>query len=117
MAKYSIKTERYWLKKYDIEPNPRSGRGRWLKGDGTDDLFVWDVKEAEKSFHFNENVWIKICTDAYKTDPYKDPALLIILGGRTELALIEANALKGIRDELREVKKALEELLKMNDDA
>jgi hypothetical protein len=111
----NLKSERKILKDYGITAHPRSGRGRFLKADGSDDMFVWDVKEAEKSFHFNQGVWNKICSDAYHVDPYKNPGLLIVLGGKTELALIEAPVLKAIRQELKELKEALIEL-KQSDD-
>lgn len=96
----NLKSERSILKDYKITPHYNSGRGRFMKADGSDDLFVWDVKEAEKSFALNEKVWTKICSDAYKTDPYKNPGLLVVLGGKTNLAIIEASVLKGLREHI-----------------
>ena len=89
----SNKTERDILLRHGIKPHKNSGRGM-IKGDGSDERFVWDVKEASKSFALNESVWSKICTDAYKVDPYKAPALLVVLGGTTELAVVEVSVLK-----------------------
>lgn len=93
----SNKSEREILKRHGIKPHKNSGRGM-VKGDGSDDYFVWDVKEASKSFALNENVWSKISTDAYKVDPYKNPALLVVLGGTTELAIIPMSILKELMD-------------------
>jgi hypothetical protein len=67
---------------------------------------VWDVKEASKSFTLNESVWSKICTDAYKVDPYKNPGLFIVLGGTKRLAIIEMSVLQ----ELLETKWMYEDL-------
>ena len=108
--KPTLKSERKILKTFNIEPHPSSGRGRFLKGDGSDSMFVWDVKEAAKSFRFDQGVWDKICSDAYHTDPYKDPGLIIVLGGRTELVLIEAMVLKQIREELEELRETIDKL-------
>lgn len=96
--KPSLKSEREWLKHIGARSHPSSGRGPILKADGSDDMFVWDVKETGKSFSLNEGVWSKICTDAYKVDPYKNPALLVIVGGRLKLAVVEASVLTELRD-------------------
>lgn len=107
----TLKSEQAILKSYGITPQPNSGRSKIgsQKGDGQDDLFVWDVKEAAKSFRFDEATWTKICTDAYRVDPYKYPALLIVLGGTTELALIEASVLKHLRQMLGTLSEMMED--------
>lgn len=88
----SNRSERDVLRKWGIKPHKNSGRGI-VKGDGSDEMFVWDVKEASKSFALNESVWSKISTDAYSADKNKYPALLVVLGGSTELAVIEMSIL------------------------
>lgn len=89
----SNKSERNILKSIGAKPHPNSGRN-YVKGDGSDDTFVWDVKEASKSFTLSESVWSKICTDAYKVNPYKNPGLFIVLGGTKQLAIIEMSVLQ-----------------------
>lgn len=55
-----------------------SGRGQYEKGDAFLDVFTIDYKEYEKSFSVSQDVWAKICTDAYRNK--SEPALKIILG-------------------------------------
>jgi len=110
MDKPTIKSERRILKDYGATPHPRSGRGHFLKADGSDSQFVWDVKEAEKSFRLTQDVWKKICSDAYHTDPYKDPGLIIVLGGKTELVLIEAMVLKHLRQDIEGLRSEIDHL-------
>lgn len=78
--KPSIKSERFYLKQMGAKIHPRSGRGKILKADGSTDMFVIDVKEAEKSFTLNDRVWTKVTTDAYKVDSEKYPMLLLVIG-------------------------------------
>lgn len=94
------KTERNELKRLGAKAHPNSGRGM-VKGDGSDDTFVIDVKEAAKSFSLNEKVWSKVCTDAYKVDPYKQPMLAIILGVERpkRLAIVDLDWLIGVLDD------------------
>jgi hypothetical protein len=99
MPKPTLKSERAHLKSVGAFAHPNSGRMQHgLKGDGSNDMFVIDVKEASKSFTVNESVWTKICTDAYKVDPYKNPQILLILGGSTKLAIIESNVLQELME-------------------
>lgn len=86
------------LKSVGAKPHKNSGRG-YVKGDGSDNKFVIDVKEAEKSFTLSKSVWDKICTDAYKVDPNKDPQLLVVLGGRHKLAIIDSFVLQDLQKE------------------
>jgi hypothetical protein len=101
----SIKSEREILKSVGARPHPNSGRNT-IKADGSDDMFVIDVKEASKSFTLNDRVWTKICSDSYQVDPYKSPQLLIVLGGTKRLAIIESDILQ----ELQEAKRTLDKL-------
>lgn len=100
----SNKTEQDILKSVGARAHKNSGRGM-IKGDGSDDMFVIDVKEASKSFTLNDAVWTKICSDAYRVDPYKNPQLLIVLGGTKKLAIIDSEVLQ----ELQEIKRKYED--------
>lgn len=71
-------SEKAELKRMNAKPQKNSGRGLYQKGDGVLGPFVVDVKEAQKSFNFNRDVWAKICTDASRHQ--KDPALMIAIG-------------------------------------
>jgi hypothetical protein len=104
----TLKSEREHLRSIGARPHSNSGRGP-VKGDGSDDMFVWDVKEARKSFTLSQSVWDKICTDAYKVDPYKNPGLFVILGGTQKLVVIEASILTELRQEREYLLKRLEE--------
>jgi hypothetical protein len=103
----SNKSEREELRRAGARPHKNSGRGL-VKGDGSNSMFVIDVKEASKSFTLNESVWSKICTDAYKVDPYKHPQLLVVLGTerKKRLAIIESSVLQ----ELMEIKEEYDNL-------
>lgn len=92
------KSERAILIGAGAKPHKNSGRGM-VKGDGSDNIFVIDVKEAEKSFTLNKRVWDKICSDAYQVDPNKNPQLLVVLGGTKKLAVVEAYVLQGLQRE------------------
>lgn len=93
----SNKSERDILKSIGARAHPNSGRNH-VKGDGSDDMFVWDVKEASKSFALNDAVWTKITSDAYRVDPYKNPGLFIVLGGTKRLAIIEMDVLQDLME-------------------
>lgn len=56
-----------------------SGRGQYQKGDAILDIFTVDYKEYNKSFSVSEDVWGKICTDAFRNGQ-NEPALKVILG-------------------------------------
>lgn len=51
--------------------------------------YVVDSKEYSKSFSISQDVWAKVVTDTMKVDRKKSPALLLVLDGRTRLAIIE----------------------------
>lgn len=105
----SNRSERRALQAAGAKPHPNSGRGTFKKGDGSDDTFVIDVKEASKSFTLNERVWSKICTDAYKVDPYKHPQLLIVLGedNKKRLAIVESGVLQAMQSDIRNIAETL----------
>lgn len=91
-------TERAILLSVGATPHKNSGRGM-VKADGHDNMFVIDVKETEKSFSINKKVWDKVCSDAYQVDPNKNPQLLVVLGGRKKLAVVESYVLRGLQRE------------------
>lgn len=109
----SNRTEQDVLRRFGIRPHKNSGRGL-VKGDGSDSMFVWDVKESHKSVALSHKMWRKICTDAYKVDPSKYPGLLLSIEfGRTELAVVEMEALMFLRDEVERLNRLV---VKLNDD-
>lgn len=87
------------IKRMGAKAQKNSGRGRYQKGDAILGSFVVDVKEYGKSFSINESFWSKICTDAIRVGKDKFPALQLVIGGRTRLAVIEW----GVFEEMREV--------------
>jgi hypothetical protein len=93
----SLKSEREILAKYGARPHLNSGRGTFQKGDGSDEGFVYDVKEAKSSFTINRSVWSKICTDAFRVSPYKEPALILVIDG-VELVVIDGNAFRELKE-------------------
>lgn len=69
-----------------------SGRGKYQKGDAKWYNFVVDYKETAKSVSLNKEMWAKICTDSFRVDSKKNPALKIIIGEgghKVRLAVIE----------------------------
>jgi hypothetical protein len=66
-----------------------SGRGRIQKGDATWKSYVLDFKEFTKSFSITQNVWAKVVTDTLKVDRSKSPVIMLVLDGKTRLAIIE----------------------------
>lgn len=79
MAKATNKTEAAELRRMGAKVHKNSGRGM-IKGDGSLDEFVVDVKEANKTFTLSQDVWAKICTDAMKVDRNKSPMLQLVIG-------------------------------------
>lgn len=108
----SNKSERNELAIAGAKPHSNSGRGQWKKGDGSDNTFVIDVKEASKSFTLNESVWSKICTDAYRVDPFKAPQLLIVLGveNKKRLAIVESYILQDMQKQIYMLQARVDEL-------
>lgn len=85
------KTERNELRRMGAKPHKNSGRGM-IKGDGSTDEFVVDVKEANKTFTLSQDVWAKICTDAMKVDKNKSPMLMLVIGegnNKVRLSVVE----------------------------
>ena len=73
------KSEANELRRMGAKVHKNSGRGM-IKGDGSLDEFVVDVKEANKTFTLSQDVWAKICTDAMKVDRNKSPMLQLVIG-------------------------------------
>jgi hypothetical protein len=85
------KSEASELKRMGAKVHKNSGRGM-VKGDGSLDEFVVDVKEYNKSFTISVDAWAKICTDTMKVDRSKSPMLQLVLrdGDRTiRLCVVE----------------------------
>ena len=76
------KSEANELRRMGAKVHKNSGRGM-IKGDGSTDEFVIDVKEANKTFTLSQDVWAKICTDAMKVDKNKSPMLQLVIGEGT----------------------------------
>jgi hypothetical protein len=72
------KTEASELKRMGAKVHKNSGRGM-IKGDGSLEEFVVDVKEYSKSYSVSIDNWAKICTDAMKVDKNKSPMLQLVL--------------------------------------
>lgn len=90
------KTEASELKRMGAKVHKNSGRGM-IKGDGSLDEFVVDVKEYNKSYSISVDNWAKICTDTMKVDKSKSPMLQLVLTdeGRTiRLSVIEWSILE-----------------------
>lgn len=85
------KTEAAELKRMGAKVHKNSGRGV-VKGDGSLDEFVVDVKEYNKSYTISVDNWAKICTDTMRVDKAKSPMLQLVLrdGNRTiRLSVVE----------------------------
>lgn len=72
------KSEANELKRMGAKVHKNSGRGM-IKGDGSLDEFVVDVKEYSKSYTISMDSWAKICTDTMKVDKSKSPMLQLVL--------------------------------------
>ena len=85
------KTEAAELRRMGAKIHKNSGRGQ-VKGDGSTDEFVIDVKEANKTFTLSQDVWAKICTDAMKVNKAKSPMLQLVIGegtSKVRLSVVE----------------------------
>lgn len=80
------KSEANELRRMGAKIHKNSGRGM-IKGDGSTDEFVIDVKEANKTFTLSQDVWAKICTDAMKVDRNKSPLLQLVIGEQSKVRL------------------------------
>jgi hypothetical protein len=90
-------SERGEAKRDGANLQKNSGRGSHEKGDAKWNGFLVDYKEFAKSFSLNKDVWAKISTDAWRTDPDLDPAIKLILGeggSKIRLAVIEWSRLE-----------------------
>ena len=90
------KSEQAIIKRIGGKPHKNSGRGQ-IKGDATWKNFTVDVKECRASFTLNNYVWAKICTDAVSN--HADPMLLLVMGGKRRLAVIEYEVLEELLEE------------------
>lgn len=85
------KSEANELRRMGAKVHKNSGRGM-IKGDGSTDEFIIDVKEANKTFTLSQDVWAKICTDAMKVDRSKSPMLQLVIGegsNKVRLSVVE----------------------------
>jgi hypothetical protein len=86
-------SERDHARKDGARLQPNSGRGSHAKGDATMDTltgkYLIDYKEYGKSYTVNNNVWAKICTDAMAVGRDFEPVLKLVIGGQTELAVLD----------------------------
>ena len=86
------------IHKIGAQPVKNSGRNHY-KGDFQLGRFIGDVKEAAKSFTLNEKVWAKLVTDSLTYSGTRFPVLLVVLGGKTRLAVIEWGLFEEMRAE------------------
>lgn len=94
-------SERGELKRIGAKQHKNSGRGV-VKADGSNDQFVIDVKEYEKSFSINHNNWAKIVMDTMSVDRKKNPAIMLVLGKgskKIRLAIIEWEVFEQLRED------------------
>lgn len=97
-------TELEEIKRDGGKAQKNSGRGKTQKGDAVIGSFLYDVKEYEKSFSVSQNVWAKVCTDAY-TANNKIPAIKIVLGkanAKTRLWVIDDHTFHLMREAFEE---------------
>ncbi len=92
-------SEQAIIKSIGGRPHKNSGRGT-KKGDGSWNYFTVDVKESQKSFTINKDVWGKVCTDAISNRA--DPMILLVLDGKTRIAMIEMEVLEELTDRIKE---------------
>jgi len=81
-------SERGEAKRIGARLHKNSGRN-YTKGDASWRDYVIDFKEFTKSFSITQNVWAKVVTDTLKVDRSKSPAIMLVLDGKTRLAIIE----------------------------
>jgi hypothetical protein len=92
------KSERNELNRMGAKAHKNSGRGM-IKGDGSMDEFVIDVKEYNKSYTVSVDSWAKICMDTMKVDRNKSPMLQLVLrdGDKTiRLSVVEWSTLEDL---------------------
>jgi hypothetical protein len=81
-------SERGEAKRIGARLHKNSGRN-YTKGDASWRNYVIDFKEFSKSFSLTQNVWAKVVTDTLKVNRSKSPAIMLVLDGKTRLAIIE----------------------------
>jgi hypothetical protein len=81
-------SERGEAKRIGARLHKNSGRN-YTKGDMSWNNYVVDSKEYSKSFSVTQDVWAKVVTDTLKVDRKKSPAILLVLDGKTRLAILE----------------------------
>jgi hypothetical protein len=81
-------SERGEAKRIGAKLHKNSGRN-YTKGDASWRSYVIDFKEFSRSFSITQNVWAKVVTDTLKVDRSKSPAIMLVLDGKTRLAIIE----------------------------
>ena len=92
-------SERAEAKRDGAKQQKNSGRGNYQKGDAQWKNFVVDYKEYESGISISEKMWAKICTDTFKVNREKHPALKLILGKdskKIRLAVIEWSILEDL---------------------
>lgn len=85
-------SEKNEIKRDNAIGQKNSGRGKYQKGDAKWHNFVVDYKESAKSVSINKEMWGKICTDSFRVDSRRNPALKLIIGEgsqKVRLAVIE----------------------------
>lgn len=78
------------VKRDGAKAQKNSGRGAYQKGDALLDIFTVDYKEYGKSFGLSQDVWAKICTDAFRNGQ-TEPVLKVVLGtanSKTRLGVV-----------------------------
>lgn len=93
------------IKRDGAKAQKNSGRGKYQKGDATWHQFVVDYKESAKSVSLNKDMWAKICTDTFRVNTNKHPALKVIIGegsNKVRLAIIEWEVLAEMVEKLDE---------------
>lgn len=89
MGKYRV-SEKKVAKEIGAKLIKNSGRGIFksdMRINGTE--YVIDLKEAEKSFKLDLNVWAKVCTDAASYGYESKPLLLVKFKKGIKLAVID----------------------------
>lgn len=99
-------------KRMNARLQKNSGRGRHAKGDAIwRGQYVVDYKEYGKSFSLNTDVWAKVCTDAIRVDPMKEPLLWLVLGDESHplrLAVLDASHLEYLHNYIESLEERLE---------
>lgn len=103
-------SERGEIKRIGAKAHKNSGRGQYQKSDATWNEFIVDIKEYSKSFSLSQDVWAKVVTDTMRTDLYKSPALMVVLGEKykTRLAVIEWAVLEQMQQTIKELEERLD---------